>query len=535
MSERTRVVLLLAMAMLVYGNTLPNSFTFDDDAYILSNPAVTNLSVSGLFQPAKADSVLRFFRPVAFATYELNWALAGAHPLGYHLFNLVLHTVVSLLLFLVLRKLFEEVQRGATIAWVAALLFAVHPVHTEAVASIVGRSELLAAAFLLAAWLLHLYDRLLPALVCFALALLSKESAMAFLPLALAGDYARGKRTPLYRYSWIAGVAVAYLALLWKMQGGQFGEKVVLFLNNPLARLPANLRILNALRVAWKYVGLQLYPARLSCDYSYNAILLFASWRHAALPAVATLLVLVVWIWTLWTRRNEWFLAGAIYLAGFAVTANILVPTGTIMGERLAYLPSAGFCLLAALLWVRIEKHQQRLAWGLLGTLVAVLATRTVLRNRDWRDNFTLYSAAVRVVPESAKMHDGLGGEYMKRGQKDAALAEWRTALQIYPNFPEALKSGGIVEYDFRLVYLAAQLMKHGENLDALIFLDEAIGNSPRFSLAWSNRAVVHFRLGEITSAREDAQNALRLDPANIQAQYLLSLLSAPDTFAPQR
>src|SRR5208282_3099849 len=242
MNERMRVALLLAVAMLVYGNTLLNGFTFDDDPYILRNPTVTNLSIKGLFVPTRASNI---FRPVSFATFALNLAVGGGHPFGFHLFNLLLHAAVTLLLYLVLRKLLEGVQQGATVAWVAALLFAVHPIHTEAVASIVGRFELLAVGFLLAAWLLHLDDRPVLAVLCFALALLSKESAVAFVPLALAGDYARGKLKPFHRYGWIAGVATAYLLLLWKVQGGRFGPAKVNFLDNPLAHLPASLRILN--------------------------------------------------------------------------------------------------------------------------------------------------------------------------------------------------------------------------------------------------------------------------------------------------
>src|SRR5208283_1933596 len=516
MNERMRVALLLAVAMLVYGNTLLNGFTFDDDPYILRNPTVTNLSIKGLFVPTRASNI---FRPVSFATFALNLAVGGGHPFGFHLFNLLLHAAVTLLLYLVLLKLLEGLPQGATVAWVAALLFAVHPIHTEDVASIVGRFELLAVGFLLAAWLFHLRDRPILMLVCFVLALMSKESAVAFVPLALAGDYACGKLKPVQRYGWITGVGVVYIA--------------------------PKLRILNALRVAWKYAGLHVYPATLSCDYSYNAILLYAGGRHLMIPAVAALLVLALWIWTMWAKRSEWFLGGAIYLCGFAATANLLVPTGTIMGERLAYLPSAGFCLLAALLWVRLEKHQRKLAWAVLAIVVAALATRTVVRNQDWRDNFSLFSAGEQAVPRSAKMHFALGGEYMNRGQWAAALAELQTGLRIYPDYPEAMEFSGIVEsqlghdqealnffekglsmtprdnpdYDFRAVNLAAQLLKLGKSDDALKVLNEDIANSPGYSRAWSNRAVIHFQRGELASAREDAQTALRLDPANTQAQ----------------
>jgi protein O-mannosyl-transferase len=558
MNERLRVALLLAVAMLVYGNTLLNNFSLDDELYIFRNPAVTSPSVKGLFEATKANNV---FRPVTFATFALNWAIGNARPFGYHLFNLLLNATVALMLYLVLRTLLEAVPRGTTVALAAALLFAVHPIHTEAVASVAARSEVLAAGFLMAAWLLHLHDQHILSLVCFVLALLSKESAVAFVPLALVGDYARAKLKPLHRYVWIAGVAVLYLAVLWKIQGGRFGEKGVNFLDNPLAELPASLRILNALRIAWKYAGLHVYPASLSCDYSYNAILLYSSWRHTAPAAVAAALVLVLWIWALWTQRREWVLAGAIYLGGFAATANLLVSTGTIMAERLAYLPSAGFCLLVALIWMRLENHGRRLAWTVFAIVMAALAMRTVVRNQDWRDNFTLFSAAVREVPGSAKMHANLGGEYMYGDQLEAARTEFQTALRIYPDFPEAMEFYGLLEsrtghdqearrlletalsmtrkdninYDFMAVNLAAQLMKLGQNDDALKLLNEHIRTSPGYARAWSNRAVVRYARGDVASALNDAQVALRLDPTNTQAQNLLLLLKPSTPSAPPR
>jgi tetratricopeptide (TPR) repeat protein len=558
MTDRTRLGLLLAVTILVYGNTLLNSFTADDELYIFHNPQVTAPSLQRLFHPNKVSDV---FRPVTFATLALNWAAGGAGPFGYHLFNQLLHAGVTMLLYLLFRKLLASETQGSIIALVAGLLFAVHPIHTEAVASIVGRAELLASGFLLAAWLFHLQDRQIPALLCFLLALLSKESAAVFLPLAITGDYVRGKFKPLRRYGWIASLTMLYLALLWKIQGGRFGQAGISFLDNPLASLPARLRILNALRVAWKYAALHVYPATLSCDYSYNAITLYANWKHTALALVAGVLVLVVWIWALWSRRNGWALAGAIYLGGFAVTANLLTATGTIMGERLAYLPSAGFCLLAALVWIQLENRNRALAWVLFSILFAALGLRTVVRNRDWQDNFSLYSAAVRAVPGSAKMHANLGNEYMRRGQLDAAHTEYETALHTYPDFPEAMESYGLLEarlehdqtalrlleralsmaprsniyYDQMAVNLAEELMKLGRNNDALKLLDREIAASPEYSPAWSDRAILRYQHGDLEAARTDAQTAVRLDPANREAQNLMNLLSAPRPTAAPR
>jgi protein O-mannosyl-transferase len=551
MSDRARAALLLGISLLIYANTLTSGFVYDDEMYVRRNIAVTHPTLTLLF---KVDKYANVFRPVTFATLAMNWVTGHEHTFGYHLVNVLLNAAVPLLLYFLLLSLLDSVPRGRTIAFVAALLYAVHPIHTEAVAWISGRSEVLAAGFLLAAWLLHLKDKPLPALLCFLLAMMSKESAIAFIPLALVGDYARGKLKPASRYAWFAGMGVLYLALLWNAQGGRFGEKGFSPIDNPLASFPVKWRILNALRVAWKYIGLHVYPAKLSCDYSYNAILLFANWKRTLPAAVATAVVLALWIWAVRRRTCGWTLAGAIYLAPFAVTANILVSTGTLMGERLAYLPSAGFCLLVALIWVQLEQRRARLARGVLIAVLIALATRTVVRNRDWRNDWTLFSAAVRAYPQNAKMRANLGGLYLQRGQLDEAEAELNKALQIFPDFPEALELKGLVEarknqdqealelfvkalskvhrdyihHDVMAVNLAAQLIKLGRNEDALKVLNETIEEAPEISRAWSNRAVIRYQQGEVAPARSDAEEALRLDPTNNQAQALLSDLNAP-------
>lgn len=549
MSEKTRIAILLAVAALVYGNTLLNQFAFDDEAYIVRNHYVTAPSLRGFFTPPKSTNV---FRPVSFASFAADWKITGGKPISFHATNLLLHAIVTLLLYLVFRRLLESAPHGSNIAFAAALLFAVHPIHTEAVAWATGRSELLAAAFVLAAWLLHLEDWPLLSLLCFALALLSKESAVELLPLALIGDYLRGQFKPALRYVAMLGVCLCYVPLLWVVQGGRFGEVGVNFADNPLYTVPSLWRILNALRIAWKYVALQVYPATLSCDYSYNAIVLYMKW-WPMLPAVlATVAVIILWIWALWKRKTVWALAGAIYLAGFAVTANVLLPIGTAMGERLAYLPSAGFCLLIAAIWIVLERRRSQFAWSLLVLLLLALGLRTWVRNRDWYDNLTLFSSAVQAVPGSTKAHGDLGAAYFYTGRLEDAKKELQLALRIYPDIPENIAFYGLVEsrlgnddealrqmkkalaisnrinlnYDFIAVNLAVQLMKMQKDDDAMHVLNDEIATSPEYARAWSNRAVIWYRHGEMTPARADVQAALRLDPSNAQALQLLSALN---------
>ena len=550
--ERLCIGLLLAVVVFAYANTLTNDFTMDDiELFVVNNPQVTHPSLRALF----SLNEFGVFRPVTFSTFALDWKIGRGFAPGFHVVNLVLHAIVTLLLYLLLQRLLQGSGQANRLALAAALLFAVHPIHTEAVASISGRAELLAAGFLIAAWLLHLDDREVPALICFALALLSKESAIAFLPLIVLGDYVNSNWKSAFRYLRIASITLLYLAVFWKVRGNHFGIVSISSLDNPLVGIPAGLRILNALRVAWKYVGLQLYPATLSCDYSYNQIPLYSTWRYTLPAALATISAVGGWIWAVTRRRRGLVLAGGIYMAGFAVTANILMPIGTIMGERLAYLPSAGFCLLAALAWNRLRERQRTLAFGVLAILVALLGVRTVVRNRDWRDNRTLYSAQVTNAPSSAKTHKVFAMLLMDDGQFDLARKEFEAALQIYPGDPHTLATYGVLEaregnyqeagrkmekafsmvgrenlaYDEIAVNLAAVYIQTDHMDSALDLLNREVAESPGYGPAWANRAFLHYKLGEAAKARADVETALRLDPGNRKFRSLMQLITRPN------
>jgi Tfp pilus assembly protein PilF len=189
-----------------------------------------------------------------------------------------------------------------------------------------------------------------------------------------------------------------------------------------------------------------------------------------------------------------------------------------------------------------------------LAALTAVLAAsamRTMVRNRDWFDNLNLYSAGVRVSRGSAKMHGNLGGEYMASAQWDLAATEYDTALRINPDYPDVLAAYGLLEiwrghneaagrmlegayymshrdnpnYDFMAVNYAALLMQTNHMEGALDVLNREIAESPSYSRAWSNRAVIYYKRGETAPARSDAEAALRVDSENAQAQNLLRML----------
>ncbi len=576
---------LFLLSTAVYLNCLVNDFTYDDFYYIVYNEDIRQAFWRLFLNPYRLSNL---YRPLGSLSFAVSYIVGGLNPIGYHLVNVLLHGAVTVLLYRVVQEVLD--RPGAALA--AATLFAVHPIHTEAVTAAVGRTELQAAALVLAAWLLHLRGRALPAAGCFLLALLSKESAAAFLVLAPLGDYARRQFRP-------AGVYARYLAafcafvVLWWSAVGELGLGLVPPLDNPLAQLPPWWRVLNALRVAWKYVALQVFPAVLSCDYSFNAIPVTRSWKSLWPALLATAAVLLLWLWS--ARRNRAvFLAGGIYLAGFALTSNVLFPIGTIMGERLAYLPSAGLCLLAGLAWEKLVPFQldspdegpgpwadqpQRLgshrlaqrvgtalaarrrtaAVGALAVIALALGVRTLVRNHDWRDNITLFASAVRAAPESAKSHYNLGVEYLNLNRLQEARQQFLASYSIYPVYPDLLVMMGVLEYRLGDKKRAVALMESGlgrtgrdnPNYDTLVttyaalliemryydsalaLLDHVIAGSPNFSRAYSNRAVIRYYRGQVKEARADAETALRLSPANHQARALLQRMENPGAKGP--
>jgi tetratricopeptide (TPR) repeat protein len=547
MSDTSKAACFLFLAsLLVYGNILGNDFAYDDFPFIVGNPAI-HLPLTQMFwAPYSADG---FWRPVVLFTHAANYAVGGVHPFTYHLFNLLAHAGVVLLLY----RLLLDLLKLPRAAFAAALLYAVHPLHTEAVSAAYSRLEILAAGFLFAAWLLHVRNRPWSGAFCFFLALGSKESAICFLAIVVLADWRLDRRVPHMVYAGYGMVAALYLAMRWKAVG-LLGIGSIPMIQNPLVDLSTPLRMANALRLAWMMLGLHVYPARLSVDYSYNALPVILEWSKLAGWIAASILLLAIWLWSslLW-KSARWpavFIAGAIYLAGFALTANFFFVGATNIGERWAYLPSAGFCLLFGLAYDGLAERRRPFAVALLSIVIVTMSVRTVIRNFDWKGNFTLVMATERAYPQSVRAQHAAGLEYLKIGDVTRAKQHFAAAESIYRDYPHlqmSMASLAVQEGDAEGAerhFLAAMRSSAGYNLEpdavidyaalqvqhqhydkALALLNCAIVSWPGRTRAYSNRAVVLYRLNRPALARADAMTALSLNPGNGQATALLKLL----------
>jgi len=538
--KKWSIAALILLSLLVYANALGNGFAYDDFSWVVDNPDF-NLPLAQMFwTPYGADG---FWRPLTLLTQAANFAITNK-PFWHHLIDILAHAGVVVLLY----QLLLDIVGRPRAAFVAALLFAVHPLHTEAVAPAYSRQEVVTAGLILGAWLLHWRGKTLWACLCFLLALGSKESAVCFLLLALAADWIVRRRVRKPAIACYAAILAVYLAMRWKAVG-LLGVIQIHPVHNPLGTLSAPLRIANALRLAWLMLGLHVYPVRLTVEYTYNAVPVILDWTVLAGWIAASVAMLAAW-WYVARRSQAVLLAGVIYMIGFATTSNIFFTGSVNFGERWAYLPSAGFCLLAGLAYEWMEQRRRLVAVGALTAIVAAGSIRTFLRNRDWKDNFTLFTAAVAAYPQSVKAQTFLGWEYLRRNDVARAEEHLLAAERIYPDYPLLQQDLGSLEFrkgdlpaaerhfeialrasagysvePEMLISYAALELQAGRYDKALALLNSAIRSWPGISRAYSNRAVVFYRMNRNDLARADVEMALRLNPGNLQASTLLGRL----------
>jgi tetratricopeptide (TPR) repeat protein len=441
------------LAVAPFLGVLRNAFVGDDIVAIQEDHRVGEESFERFFnEPYWVDRYADpLYRPVLQATYALNHHLAGFRPASYHAVNLALHACVCLLLWRVALR----AGAGEAAAFFAAALFAVHPIHVEAVSQVVGRAELLAAAGVLGALLAHPGEAHAPrraglAAVLFLLGLGSKENAAVFLLLAPALDLARSGRrrgigTPvrcaLAPYALYLLTAGLYLLARRHALAGVIGPTSYAT-QNPLYAAPSGERVLTALSLMPLAVRLLLFPVRLSADYgAYCIRLALDATDPRALAGLGCVLAALLGLVFSFRRLPPAFFALVLTIIPYVLVSNLVFPIGTVFGERLLYLPSAGAAMLGGLWFARSGRCGER-DWTRMCRFVLVIASLvlmallTVARVPDWRSSETIYQATLRVCPQSVFAHHWLGHLFLRSGRINAAIREFSTAHALMPDEP---------------------------------------------------------------------------------------------------
>jgi len=448
-AERLAGLAVALLASAVYAQTLTYGFAGDDIGIIRDRPLFHDL---GRWREILGASWWShaLYRPVTAISLAANWVAAAGDPRAFHLVNVALHALAALVVYRLAREL---VPFGAAVA--AGLVFAVHPVHVEAVVNLVGRAEVLSTIFVLLAVLLYRADgRLAEAgdrrsarraaatlgtLAAAVLALGAKESAFALPALLLVSDWAdaraRARRFEwaLARHGllWIACVVVAagWLALRARIVGDLTGLEVAPGLEDQgLAG-----RTMIMLPIVLRYAMLLFFPARLSVEYSPQFVAARAEWSLAAVAGAAVVGAAAGAALAARRRSPAVTVSLAWIGATLLIVANILVPTGILLAERTLYLPSVGAALLLGISWHAAHRRAPAVAYACLGVLLAAGAARTMTRNPIWRDDTTYYPAMVRDAPGSFRAYWTAAELARQRGDLKESERLLRSALQAHP------------------------------------------------------------------------------------------------------
>jgi hypothetical protein len=467
--DRRLYLAVIACALVPYLPALWNGFAMDDLYIIVWNPLVHSVqgtwrAFTGPYWPPDLGG--QMYRPLPLASFAVDWAIARGHPAWFHAMNLLWHAGVAVLVAAVARRWADWAA-----AFAAGLVFAVHPVHVEAVANVIGLGELMAAAGVcLAVYAAVVREDVVLSAAALALGLLSKENAVVA-PALIVWAWVVGPPAPLpprpatrrilaFVVSWVV-IAGAYLAL----------RGVVL---HPYARLHAIAPVflgesaiagrLTATAALGDVVRLLIFPLTLRVDYSPAERTIVRSLLDGrfviGLACLAIWAALLVLAWRR-QRRLEAFGLGWIAIA-FLPVSNLLFSTGVLLAERTFYLPSVGLALAAGAALARLPAQRRRVA---LALIVLAGGIRSALRTPVWHDDFSVTQSILKDSPESYRGPARAAAIFQSHRQPERALAALRTATRIYDGDPTLFIAGADAALTLGQSRLADSLLARAEQL----------------------------------------------------------------------
>ena len=491
-----QVILLLAIVGIVYWNSLTGPFHYDDEHSIVRNQALRSLTqIPGYFTDLAAfsgDEGKGMYRPLLLVTYAVNHALHGYEVLGFHLVNIALHAICTMLVWRLGRLLSPNHVHGA---WMAAAVFAVHPVAAEPVNYISSRSELLMAVFFLLALLLYLQqgkghgcDWAAP--ISFALALLSKETAIVLIVVLMlfdvwgrsgVRDLSVGAMARRHGPYWV--IAGAYLTILfWVGFLGNSGSESV---RDPLQQ------VFTQVKAIVYYLQLLIMPSLLSVDHAFRV--------SSELTATVAMAAVFAMSGTLFALRGHLHTPRVALGLGACVCVLLptsIVPLNVLVNERRIYLVLALVCILLP----RIMRLRGRPA---LITGLVLLAGLTNQRNEVWASPVTLWENATDQGSRSYTAFVNLGKARQSAGDVIGATRAYRQALTINDGQGDVYNN------------VAVLLHESGQLQEAIVHYEKALERSPGMEEIHHNLAVAQQQTGDLAAAAVTFRRALELDPRN--------------------
>jgi tetratricopeptide (TPR) repeat protein len=529
------IAVLVCFSGIIYFNSLSNGFVYDDLGTIVENVHIKRFGnfLSSFYNQAyfKISGGEASYRPVATLSYYLLYAIFNLNPFGYHLTSFGLHILNVILVYL----LAQVILNSRRSSFVAALLFACHPVQTEAVNGISYNEDLFAAFFFFLALLMYAkmdaasskqkYTYICLSLLFFMLGLLSKEMAITLPAIVVLYDGAIRasvsenrtlKRTlefiqkRKYYYCGYLGVSIFYLWLrFFALYNPEEGETQIW---GPLWD-----RIMYLPVLFFDYIKLSLFPLKLNADYVFS----YPSGFVNVTPILSLAVVLGLLIFSVVVKRHS--AAAAFGIWWFIVT---LFPVYNIIeiynpfAERYLYIPLFGFCLVISIFLERLlsripYSRTAALEAGVILMIVVFYSIITINRHKDWKDNYSLWTKTLEVEPNSVRAHGNLARVYLERGLIDESMREVKKTIELNPKGFKAHYNLGVV------------LADQGFFTQAIDAYKKTIEINPKYKNAHYNLGNIYKAQNRLEAAKQAFKKVVELDPDDIQARNNLGVIYA--------
>lgn len=506
---------------------MPNGFAFDDEWFIAQNPVVTEARFGQAFADAAWPGAIEGvgnYRPITLVSFGVEWALWGETPAAFHAVSVLAHAAVSVLVLTLLAT-----WVGLPGAFVGGLFFAAHPVHTEAVANVMGRAELYAAMAFLAAVLLHLRPRgqgaperggrLLALVTLYLLAVGSKEIAVTLPGLLVVMELFRRSERPLRArllddapvYLALFATMGIYVLVRWQALGGVTGSSPA----PGLLTLEPGERVLTALTIWPHYLRLLIFPMDLVADYGPDVITMTRSVTAEVVLGVALLTAAVAGASLLRVRAPAVGFGLAWFVVTISPVSNLLVRSDILLAERTLYLPSVGAAFVVAAAAAAVVSTEwagvRRVAAPIGAAVLLLLTARTVERNPAWADTYTALNVLAMEHPESWLAHRAHAIGLEAVGERASAAEQYEAAIEIAPDH-------------YQLLVEAAQLYHEmGRHERAEELLASAIELSPRHTEAYRRLAEHRLLRGDGRAAHAAALSGIERATGHAVLWALLS------------